>query len=471
MARKFSSRTILIGSILFYLLLILISSLTASANRFENYLYSLLIMIHILLLYLATYPSFENLFHFYLAGGIVNLYLFRNIFLHPEKNEILYLSVYLIIYGITFSARKIILRYRDSLMEKNIAPRLGEFIKTKFEIGEKNDQLGAENVTLTSQKNNRDWIYTQAKRIIATLDFEEMTELAQTILTGIKGINNYLFFLKKEKKGSYEQIFHYSISTEMQGYLKSFLREKGEDFFNDITSYVKSDIEIKEFGYDLTALNLFPLILKAETIGILLQFETKEFTATKNVINSIKIVSRYLAMGVKKSLLYNKVQLLSRRDGLTSLLLRRIFDESLQQEFQRSRRYNSKLSLIMLDIDFFKKLNDTYGHLFGDRVLQQLAGIIQEMIKTPLSAFRYGGEEFAILCPNMDKEESSDLAERIRSAVKERTFEHEGTQVRTAISGGVAEFHSEMKKEDELLKSADEKLYQAKESGRDRIEK
>ena len=354
-------------------------------------------------------------------------------------------------------------------MKDNNAPKLGEFIKTKFEVGELNDRLQQENEHLEAQKNIRDWIFNQTKEINRTLDFEEMTELAKKTLTGIKGINNFIFFIKKEKKQNYEQIFEHNINEDMKQYLKFFLREKGENFLNEISSHIKSDIMINELGYDLTALNIFPLILKEETIGILLQFENKDFTCTKEVINNIKTVTRYLAMGIKKSLLYNKVQILSRRDGLTSLYLRRVFDEFLKQEFARSKRYKNKLSLIMLDIDFFKKLNDEYGHLFGDKVLSGIAKIIMGNIKAPLTASRYGGEEFVIICPDMDNEPAYNLAEKIRTDVKNQEFIHNNKAVHTAISGGVAEYNNEMEKGDILLKLVDENLYKAKNNGRDQI--
>ncbi len=296
-----------------------------------------------------------------------------------------------------------------------------------------------------------------------------MIELSRNILTGIEGINNFVFFLKQEKKQNYKQIIEYNVSDDMKRYLKYFMKEKKGHFFNKITSYVKSEIPIKEFGYDLINLNIFPFILKNDNTGMLIQFENKNYKCTKNIINNIKIVSQYIAMGIKKSLLYNKVQILSRKDGLTSLYLRRVFDQFLREEFARSKQYNNKLSLVMLDIDFFKKINDKYGHPFGDKVLSGIGKTILDNIKTPLTASRYGGEEFVIICPNMDKEAAYKLAEKIRTDVKQSEFNYNNEPIHTAISGGVAEFNPEMEKEDELLKKVDDNLYEAKNKGRDQI--
>lgn len=156
-------------------------------------------------------------------------------------------------------------------------------------------------------------------------------------------------------------------------------------------------------------------------------------------------------------------------DELTGLRNRRYIMERLGQEFQRARREQKPLGLIMLDLDFFKHLNDTHGHRFGDIVLKEVASRIKSGIREYDLLGRIGGEEFLVVAPDSATEETVRIAERIRHLVKEEPIGDEGTVVNVTISAGVTMLSPGDPNIDVLFSRADNALYQAKEKGRDRV--
>jgi diguanylate cyclase (GGDEF)-like protein len=165
------------------------------------------------------------------------------------------------------------------------------------------------------------------------------------------------------------------------------------------------------------------------------------------------------------------LQEMANRDGLTGLYNHRYFHEQLSQDFLRARRYHEDLSCVLLDIDFFKKFNDTYGHQTGDVVLRALAEVIERSIRASDLAARYGGEEFALVMYHTDQLAALEAAERLRHMVENHAVKDNGNLLRVTISVGVATFpHEKIHDAKELIECADQALYKAKENGRNRIE-
>ncbi|MCP4747154.1 MAG: diguanylate cyclase [Desulfobacteraceae bacterium] len=165
-----------------------------------------------------------------------------------------------------------------------------------------------------------------------------------------------------------------------------------------------------------------------------------------------------------------KLKKLSITDGLTKLYNSRYFYNQLKTEIERTERYERPLSLLLLDIDKFKEYNDNYGHLEGDQVLLRLGNVIKSCLRKMDSAYRYGGEEFTVILPETEGEESATVAERIRACVEEERFypKDENTQVSITISIGVTEYHLD---EDVAIfvQRADRAMYLSKQSGRNRV--
>jgi len=158
------------------------------------------------------------------------------------------------------------------------------------------------------------------------------------------------------------------------------------------------------------------------------------------------------------------------RDGLTKAFNKKFFLDRLQIEFSFAKRHKTPLSLILFDVDHFKRVNDTYGHLAGDAVLVQLAALAQSMLRTEDIAARYGGEEFAVLCRGVPMQAGLMVAERIRSSVERAEFIHDGQRLPVMISAGVAglpDVSADVPAG--LVSAADEALYEAKRSGRNRV--
>ena len=156
-------------------------------------------------------------------------------------------------------------------------------------------------------------------------------------------------------------------------------------------------------------------------------------------------------------------------DGLTQIYNRRHFEETLEREFARSRRYRSPFTLVLLDIDHFKLINDERGHPAGDEVLRRIGALLKSKIRTNDLAARIGGEEFALTLPGTNLAGGVALAEKLRGLVAGERFWHDGKPFQVTASFGVAEFTLTMVGADSLIKLADEHLYEAKRGGRNRV--
>ncbi|MDY0131092.1 MAG: GGDEF domain-containing protein [Desulforegulaceae bacterium] len=155
-------------------------------------------------------------------------------------------------------------------------------------------------------------------------------------------------------------------------------------------------------------------------------------------------------------------------DFLTGCYNRREFNLKLEGQFSFCRRYEKDFSLVMFDIDYFKKINDTYGHDSGDQILKEISGRIKKMIRTEDSLFRYGGEEFAVILPGTEESKAAVLADRLREEIAAQPFIIDNHPVFVTSSFGVSSF-ARAKTSEELVKNTDKLLYRAKNSGRNKV--
>ncbi len=156
-------------------------------------------------------------------------------------------------------------------------------------------------------------------------------------------------------------------------------------------------------------------------------------------------------------------------DGLTEIHNRRYFNEALEREMNRSQRYQRNLSLILFDIDFFKRVNDTFGHLAGDHLLRHIASMVKPRLRRDDIFARTGGEEFAVLLPEIAIDGARIIAEKIRRIVETSQLTYEKQVMRCTISLGVAGLRGNEARPDDLYKAADALMYQAKQAGRNRV--
>ena len=159
----------------------------------------------------------------------------------------------------------------------------------------------------------------------------------------------------------------------------------------------------------------------------------------------------------------------SRTDPLTGLWNRQHFGEQLQQALSSADRRGSPVSLVLVDLDYFKRVNDTWGHQAGDAVLKQVARILQDGVREVDTCVRYGGEEFAVLLPDTDSQSAVDVAERLKAKVSAHPIRHGGAEIPMTASFGVATFPETVTRRDQLFPSADKALYIAKHEGRNKV--
>ncbi len=156
-------------------------------------------------------------------------------------------------------------------------------------------------------------------------------------------------------------------------------------------------------------------------------------------------------------------------DGLTQLYNKKYFIDVLSKEFSFSRRGKQPLSLMMIDIDYFKKINDTYGHMAGDLVLKSIGQYLQKHLRLENIACRYGGEEFAIILRNVGSELAANIGERLRAAIEMEKMHYRGKDIKVTISVGIATLENQnFETIEDLIQKADQYLYEAKEGGRNR---
>ncbi len=200
----------------------------------------------------------------------------------------------------------------------------------------------------------------------------------------------------------------------------------------------------------------------------------KKILHDREVLNNQKLEAAYQELAVAYhdlEVVKNELEALSHRDGLTGIANRRYFDTVLEREWNAAHREKKALSLILFDIDYFKKYNDTYGHLAGDDCLCQVAIAASQVIKRPRDTLaRYGGEEFVIILPDTDALGAEFCAEQIRSAIESLNISHSSSQIHSCVTASLGTStikpHTEISTSQQLIKEADLALYQAKREGR-----
>jgi diguanylate cyclase (GGDEF)-like protein len=223
---------------------------------------------------------------------------------------------------------------------------------------------------------------------------------------------------------------------------------------------IKKDLEDKISGLQVGADDYLPKPYNELELNARIYASLR----TKSLQDELRMKNRQLEE------LLTKVEYMAITDALTGLYNRRRFHETLSKEFERSKRYSSPFSLIIMDLDHFKRINDNYGHQTGDSVLQEMAKIIRKNIRDIDTAARFGGEEFILLAPNTTPQDAITASERIRTNTENNSFaglNNENLTVSIGISGLP---DKSIDNEDKLIKCADIALYRAKKNGRNRIE-
>jgi diguanylate cyclase (GGDEF)-like protein len=237
--------------------------------------------------------------------------------------------------------------------------------------------------------------------------------------------------------------------------------DEEHDYSDIIKAFSKDKTEIFLQRDDGTSFAAIPLLSENKFVGIL----TID-NLSKVDFDRFLIVAMQFALEMRKVLLYETVEELAITDSLTGLYTRRYFFERMGEELQRSKRHGFKFSFLMIDIDDFKKCNDTYGHLVGDAVLKETAHIAKSSTREIDHIARYGGEEFSAILPETDRAGAILVAERIRKRIEGNIFKAYDEKLKITVSIGLAVYPDDSEELADLVERADKALYAAKNSGK-----
>lgn len=210
-----------------------------------------------------------------------------------------------------------------------------------------------------------------------------------------------------------------------------------------------------------------PLTIGGELLGLVVLDGVEQ--DTRNFSRLLYILTDISALALKNAQLFKRIESMARRDGLTGLLNHASFQESLHATLTVAQAERRPLTVIMSDVDHFKKFNDTFGHQAGDHVLRETARLWQAVMPDYAIIARYGGEEFICILPDDDAARAGELAEILRGQLESFPLFFEAQELRVTASFGVAEFGRPASTSEELIRAADEAMYRAKKSGRNRV--
>jgi diguanylate cyclase (GGDEF)-like protein len=249
-------------------------------------------------------------------------------------------------------------------------------------------------------------------------------------------------------------------------FLNMVIENRSPLYMSDVTGYPIPILPFK--NSEAASVLAIPLLYENHILGIFVMLsDRKDFLDTFQV-DMLKVMCNQAVTCIANARLHRKIEAMATTDGLTGLLNHRVFQEKLSAELRRQNRISGPVSLILTDIDHFKKVNDTYGHPVGDLVLKGVSKIIRATARDIDIPARYGGEEFAVILPGTDSAGTKHIAERLRKAVMNKTFSADGRSFAVTISLGMATSPSDAKAKEALLEKADQALYEAKHGGRNR---
>jgi len=339
-------------------------------------------------------------------------------------------------------------------------------VDSKDEIGETSIAFNNLVNVLFSSISLEKTIQNYTKILSSNLELKNLTEKALSLI--IESTKSIAGAIMVEKEGELIVLKSYAIKNPeilnnnpiifdilKTGNFKCI--EVPEDI---VTDSLLVDVRPKE-------IILQPLNYNNIPIGILVLAKPIKYSYEE--LGLIDIFSQSLSIALNNAIIHEQIQKLAAIDALTGLLNRRYGMIRLKEEYSRALRTEGFLAIIMFDIDYFKKINDTYGHIAGDRVLIHISRLAKGLLREGDIFIRYGGEEFCVVLPGASSEDAYKMAERIRIAIQDSSVFYAEYELKVTISLGIASFPElSVKDEQELLKAADEALYISKNSGRNK---
>jgi two-component system cell cycle response regulator len=304
------------------------------------------------------------------------------------------------------------------------------------------------------------------KMLTSQLELEPLTKSALSSILKASDSDAGLIFIERE--GELIPIETFGIKYPEKLSNNSTIMEVFGTKVQKITE-VPEDIVIDGLLVDFRPKTIIiePLVYNDIPVGVLVLTSVKNYSVES--ISRIGMFAQNLSLAMHNAIIHEQMQRLAAIDPLTGLLNRRYGMIRLREEYSKAVRSEGSLGVVMFDIDFFKKVNDTYSHLAGDRVLVHISRLVRPILREGDVLMRYGGEEFCAILPGASAEDSLKMAERIRFAVQESKITYSEFEIKITLSLGISSYpENDIKHEQELLTAADEALYISKESGRNR---
>jgi diguanylate cyclase (GGDEF)-like protein len=353
---------------------------------------------------------------------------------------------------------------------------LEQFIQSgerQGELKQRLDRMEGESAGLQAESDEWTHLFSVTKSVGQVIREEEMIEVVkETVHTHLKH-PAYLLLIShggnlqvRAQEGFEENLLGgASFSSNSNTLAAWFARQKEPILVDDL----RQDGRFPGSMFPFRAVMVLPMWIKETSLGILLVFDERTRAFSRQDFTRTWILCNQLALGVGKALLYERVEELSITDGLTKLYRHRYFQERLDQEMDRARRYGRTMTFLMCDLDHFKRYNDTYGHPEGDEMLKMVSRLMGEHFARPALLARYGGEEFAVLLPDTTRERAVELAVNFRKALESSAPPAAAARKPMTVSIGVASFPSDAQTKRDLVARADLALYRAKNEGRNRV--
>ena len=313
-------------------------------------------------------------------------------------------------------------------------------------------------------------------KAISLLSLEQISSVLVDRLPSVFSIDYFTLFLYDQDKRKLNLMCHnhpeiessFSISLSSSPIMEAavlrgqYIREQD---FSTSSYYRGADNPLFKKGYFVS----IPLMIEKEVVGVLNINDVDQDSFNVGDLGFILNLSELIAMSISNAVLYEQTKKLAVTDGLTGISNRPNMEQSLLSEFERSKRYNSPLSIVLLDVDHFKDVNDSYGHQKGDEILVTFASVLKKFCRANDTAARYGGEEFLMILPQSNAQGAFKIAERVREEIMKMSFVGNDSKFSVTTSCGVAELNRDyMKNTDQLINLADNAMYEAKNSGRNK---
>lgn len=453
-----------------------------------------------LLLHFLWMRSFDAILYFSLLCGVLSLFVFLMIFSwqtiglagavtfcilsslaafavsigakEPSFN------LFILLYILTILTIDIFLRKEKSIIQTD---------KVVFEdLEEGFNSLFAENqkhLLQTEALNKKYYRYLNLKTVVELLSSSlSLPEVVHVVVDKTfeligKSENCFFYLVDREK----QKLALAGFKTTDGEFLK--IKSKEGDLFDERVVKIRQPLIVQDFKKDyrfgdrvakkiredLNSLISAPLVSSGKIIGVLRLDSSQTNSYLEDDLRLLHIIADLAAVAVENAVLYQRTVELAITDSLTGLYVHRYFMERLTEEVHRSGGTKSHLSLVMCDIDDFKKYNDEYGHAAGDMVLKGISLIIKKCTQGGDFIARYGGEEFALFLPNQNRQAAFKIAEKIRKEVAGQEFNLRRKKTGVSVSIGIASFPEDGVMPETLIKEADLALYRAKQEGKNRV--